>query len=73
MKVTADNYIAEVLAGKKDAAQVFMNYGSHCLGCRNTTSKTVRDMAQKHQVDLEAILQQLNSLPDTTEAKGEPL
>jgi len=64
VKVTADNYIAEVLAGKKGAAEVFMSYGSHCLDCKNTTFKTVGDMARKHQVELETILRQLNGLSD---------
>lgn len=64
MKVKADNYISEVLAGKKGAAEVFMSYGSHCLSCANTTVKTVADMAQKHEVELAALLEQLNSLPD---------
>ena len=64
MKVTADNYIAEVLAGKKGAAEIFMSYGSHCLSCANTTVKTVADMAQKHEVNLVLLLGQLNSLLD---------
>lgn len=64
MKVTAENIIADVLAGKKGAAEIFMSYGSHCLECKNTTFKTVADMAVKHEVDLNTILAQLNSLPD---------
>lgn len=64
MKVRAENYIAEVLNGKKGAAEVFMSYGSHCLSCGNTTVKTVADMARKHEVDLVVLLDQLNSLAD---------
>lgn len=64
MKVKDDNYISEVLTGKKGAAEIFMSYGSHCLSCVNTTVKTVADMAQKHEVDLVTLLEQLNSLPD---------
>ncbi len=71
MKVTAQNYIAEVLAGKKDAAGVFMGYGSHCLNCGNTTFKTVADMAEKHGVDLETLLAELNRLPDSAAAGKE--
>ncbi len=64
MKVTAENHISEVLAGKKGASEVFMSYGSHCLACNNTTFKTVADMSKKHEVDLKIILEQLNALPD---------
>ena len=64
MKVKAENYISEVLAGKKGAAEIFMSYGSHCLSCVNTTVKTVADMAQKHEVNLASLLEQLNSLPN---------
>lgn len=64
MKVTADNIIAEVLSGKQGAAQIFMSYGSHCLTCNNVNFKRVADMAQKHQADLETLLNQLNDLPD---------
>ncbi len=41
MKVTADSYIAEVLAGKVGAAEVFAGHGSHCLTCGNAPLKTV--------------------------------
>lgn len=64
MKVTADNIIVDVLSGKKGAAEIFMSYGSHCLACNNVNFKRVADMAQKHQVDLETLLKQLNALPD---------
>lgn len=64
MKVTADNIINEVISGKKGAAEVFMSYGSHCLTCQNVYHKKVSDMAVKHQVNLEALLDQLNKLPD---------
>lgn len=64
MIVTADNIIAEVLEGKKGAADIFMSYGSHCLTCNNVYHKKVCDMAQKHQVDLDGLLEQLNNLPD---------
>lgn len=64
MQVTADNIIAEVLSGKKGAAEIFMSYGSHCLTCNNINFKRVADMAEKHQVDLQTLLVQLNDLPD---------
>lgn len=62
MMVKAENYICEVLAGKKGAAEVFMSYGSHCISCANATMKTVAEMAEKHEVDLALLLEQLNSL-----------
>lgn len=64
MKVIAENLICEVLKGKAGAAEVFMSYGSHCLSCSNTTFKRVADMAEKHQVELDTLLRQLNELQD---------
>ncbi len=64
MIVTAQNIIAEVLEGKKGAAEIFMSYGSHCLTCNNVYHKKVADMAEKHQVDLNSLLKQLNDLQD---------
>lgn len=64
MKVNADNIIADVLEGKTGAAKVFMSYGSHCLSCHQITYKTVADMASKHEVDLNVLLDEINALPD---------
>lgn len=64
MKVTAENLICEVLQGKAGAARIFMSYGSHCLNCSNTSFKKVADMAEKHKIDLNKLLLQLNNLPD---------
>lgn len=64
MQITGKMIISDVLAAKTGAAEVFMSYGSHCLSCPNTKVKTVADMAQKHEVNLPALLDQLNELPD---------
>lgn len=68
MEIRSDMIIADVLAVKAGAAEVFMGYGSHCLACPNTKVKTVADMAKKHEVDLPVLLSQLNRLPDAREA-----
>ncbi|TLM78825.1 MAG: DUF1858 domain-containing protein [Actinobacteria bacterium] len=67
MEIRRDMIIADVLAAKAGAAEVFMSHGSHCLNCPNTKIKTVADMAKKHEVDLPALLKQLNRLPDAME------
>jgi len=64
MMVIAENYICEVLVGKKGAAEIFMSHGSHCISCENATMKTVADMAEKHEVNLAVLLEQLNNLED---------
>ncbi|MDA8235583.1 MAG: DUF1858 domain-containing protein [Clostridia bacterium] len=64
MEITKDLIIAKVLEAKQGAAQVFMRHGSHCLTCGKTTYKTVADMAEKHEVNLEELLEELNGLPD---------
>jgi len=64
MHIKSDMIIADVLTAKAGAAEVFMSYGSHCLSCPNTKVKTVANMAEKHQVDLPKLLEQLNRLPD---------
>ena len=64
MMIKKDMIIADVLAAKFGAAKLFMSYGSHCLNCGNTKVKTVADMAQKHEVNLDNLLAQLNDLTD---------
>lgn|GEM_PF-6343706 len=64
MKVTTESRIADVLAGKKGAAEVFEAYGAHCLDCNNSKTKKVGEMAEKHGADPGRLVDELNRLPD---------
>lgn len=64
MEIRSNMIIADVLAAKTGAAEVFMSYGSHCLSCPATNVKTVADMAKKHKVNLANLIRQLNLLAD---------
>ncbi|MGQ9780420.1 MAG: DUF1858 domain-containing protein [Bacillota bacterium] len=59
MTIDADRPIAEVLEKNPKAAEVFLRFGLHCLGCIAASGETVRQAAEVHGIDLEELLREL--------------
>jgi len=64
MKVVPESYVADVLLGKKGAAKVLISCGTHCPDCDYANTKTVAELSIYHKINLKALLEQLNGLPD---------
>lgn len=62
MTIDADRPIAEVLEKNPKAAEVFLRFGLHCLGCIAASGETVRQAAEVHGIDLEELLRELAKL-----------
>lgn len=60
--VTRDTLISEVLDINPDAAPIFMGMGMHCLGCAMAAGESVGEAAEVHGVDVDSLLDQLNTL-----------
>lgn len=59
--ITKDMTIREILDKKPEAAEVFMEYGMGCLGCPSATGETLEGACDVHGLELEEMLQKLNS------------
>lgn len=59
--ITKDMTIAKVLEENPACAPVFMQFGMHCLGCAIAHGETVEQAAEVHGIDLEALLEALQS------------
>lgn len=60
--ITRDTLISEVLDINPDAAPIFMGMGMHCLGCAMAAGESVGEAAEVHGVDVDSLLDQLNTL-----------
>jgi hybrid cluster-associated redox disulfide protein len=54
--------IREVLQKNPKTAEVFMKHGMHCLGCPSATGETVAQAAMVHGIDVDKLIEQLNSV-----------
>jgi len=60
MKITKDMTIFEVLKVDAKLAEVFGEYGMHCVGCPRARGETVEQAAESHGADLDEMLSKLN-------------
>ncbi|KKM12091.1 sulfite reductase [Clostridiales bacterium PH28_bin88] len=54
--------VKEVLELNPATADVFRRMGMHCLGCPSATAESVAGAARTHGLDIEMLLQELNSV-----------
>ena len=59
-KITKDMLIAEVLKANEGLAEVFYEFGLHCLGCPISHGENIEQAAAAHGIDLNAMLKKLN-------------
>ena len=60
-KITKDTIIGDILDIAPDTAPIFLSIGMHCLGCPSSRGETVEQACMVHGVDVEELLEQLNS------------
>jgi len=53
--------IAEILRQKPGAAKILQQFNMHCIGCAVAAGESLADAAKVHGIDLEKLLQALNS------------
>jgi hybrid cluster-associated redox disulfide protein len=62
-QVTRDMLIRDVLVSHPQAAEVFERHGLACAGCLASGMESVSAVASMHEVSVDALLAELNSLP----------
>lgn len=57
---TKDSTIGDVIRYNEDLAEVLMGFGMHCFGCPMSQMETLEEAAEAHEIDLDAMLTELN-------------
>ncbi len=52
--------IEEILQKYPETAEIFMEYGFHCLGCAASNFESIEDGAVVHGIDVEKFVKELN-------------
>ena len=60
MKITEEMMVSEVLDFNENLDTVFHRHGMYCLGCPGAMQETLADAAEAHDVDVNALLEDLN-------------
>lgn len=60
--VTKDTLICEILRKYPLARDILAQRGMSCIGCMASVNETVENAAKMHEVDIEALLVELNLL-----------
>ncbi|MCD8034209.1 MAG: DUF1858 domain-containing protein [Alistipes sp.] len=60
-QITKDTIIGDILDIAPKTAPIFMSIGMHCLGCPASRGETVEEACMVHGVEVEQLLEQLNS------------
>lgn len=60
MEITKEMTIREALMLNPKTAEVFLQYGMHCLGCPATSGEKIEEAAMAHGIDVEALIRDLN-------------
>ncbi|HMM20485.1 MAG TPA: DUF1858 domain-containing protein [Selenomonadales bacterium] len=58
--ITKDMPIIEVLRTQPAAREIFAKHGMGCIGCMGAANETVENGARMHNIDVEALLAELN-------------
>lgn len=59
-KVTAEMSITETVMNYPETAEVFMQFGMHCLGCAAARFENIDQGARAHGIEVEPLIAALN-------------
>jgi hybrid cluster-associated redox disulfide protein len=59
--ITKDMTIAEVITLCRDAGEIFERHGMGCFVCMAASAETIEEGALMHDVDIKALLSELNA------------
>ena len=64
MTITKDMTIGELLSLDSGFIPILMNAGMHCVGCHASTTETLEEAAMVHGIDVEDLVNALNTYYD---------
>ena len=62
VKIEKDTIIGDILDVAPQSAPLFFAIGMHCLGCPSSRGETVEQACMVHGVDVNALLEKINSM-----------
>ena len=62
INITKDTIIGDILDIAPHTAPIFLSIGMHCLGCPSARGETVEQACAVHGVNVEALLEKINSM-----------
>lgn len=60
--ITRKTSINELLRSHPMVREVFAKHGMGCIGCMGAVTETIENGAKMHDIDVEALLKELNEL-----------
>ena len=63
-KVTKDMIIIDVLKMDPNTADIFFEYGMHCIGCPHSSGESIAQASAAHGVNADALGKALNEYFD---------
>jgi len=58
--ITADMPIGDVIGQHPDTVHVFLKHGLGCIGCALARFENIRQGAEAHGIDVDALMEELN-------------
>ena len=58
--ITRKTAIIQVLRSHPLSRDIFAKHGMGCIGCMGATTETIENGAKMHDIDVEALLKELN-------------
>jgi len=62
--ISKEMIIGDVLDKYPTTAQIFTNFGMHCLHCPCSRGESIEDACKVHEIDVDALIDELNSEVD---------
>lgn len=59
-EITKDMSIAEVLKIDMKSANIFLEYGMHCIGCPAASAESIEDACATHGINADDLVKKLN-------------
>lgn len=60
--LTKEMPLIEALRFHPQTREIFAKHGMSCIGCLGSSIETIENAAKMHDIDVELLLQELNSL-----------
>ena len=62
MKFTKEMTIREALDLDSRSAEIFQEFGMHCIACPEASGEPIEEAAIAHGIDVETLIEKLNKL-----------
>ena len=59
-EITKEMFIGDILKICPHAAEIFMDFGMHCVGCAVARNETIEEACLVHDIDVDELLVALN-------------